>query len=113
MRTPDWRRYLRARVLRIMPAFWVCLAVTALVIAPLTTGAFGQDNLGYIAKNAALWVFQYDIAGTPAGVPYDAVWNGSLWTLAWEFSCYLGVMLLGSPACCADARRFPSCSHSL
>lgn len=81
MRTPDWRSYLSARARRILPAFWVCLVVTAVVIAPLTTGMLGPDNLIYIAKNAALWVFQYDIAGTPLGVPYEAAWNGSLWTL--------------------------------
>lgn len=95
VRTPDWRRFLRARALRILPAFWICLMVTALVIAPLTAGALGLDNVLYVLKNAALWIFQYDIAGTPAGVPYEAAWNGSLWTLAWEFLCYLGVLVLG------------------
>lgn len=95
VRTPNWVRYLRARVLRILPAFWVCLIATAAIMAPLTAGVFGADNLSYVVRNAALWMFQYDIAGTPTGIPYEAVWNGSLWTLAWEFFCYLGVMLLG------------------
>ena len=46
-------------------------------------------------KNASLRIFQYGIAGTPLGVPYEGVWNGSIWTLWWEFLCYLGVLLLG------------------
>lgn len=29
------------------------------------------------------------------GVPYTESWNGSLWTLAWEFLCYVGLLLLG------------------
>jgi peptidoglycan/LPS O-acetylase OafA/YrhL len=95
MRTPDWRRYLRARVLRIMPAFWMCLIVTAFVIAPLATGVLGPDNFGYVLRNSALLIVQHDIAGTPSGVPYEGAWNGSLWTLACEFLCYLGVLFLG------------------
>ena len=95
LRTPDWRRYLRARFLRIFPAFWTCLIVTAFLIAPLSTGLFGGENLTYVLKNASLWIVQWGIAGTPTDVPITGVWNGSLWTLAWEFICYLGVLVLG------------------
>src|SRR4051794_13693486 len=84
LRDPDAGRYLRARLLRIMPAFWVCLALTAFVIAPLTTHRFGPANITYVLRNALLWMAQYDIAGSPSGVPYPHVWDGSLWTLFWE-----------------------------
>lgn len=94
-RNPHALRYLWARVLRILPGFWVCLAITALVIAPATSGVLGVDNWSYIWRNAGLWIVQYGIAGTLAGVPFPAVWNGSVWTLAWEFFCYLGVLVLG------------------
>lgn len=101
---PDWRAFLSARALRIYPAFWVCLIVTAFVIAPIATmiqngAAYGDvftgANLKYIWANASLVITQYDIAGTPLDVPYPGNWNGSLWTLAWEFLCYLGVLALG------------------
>lgn len=95
MRDPHWGRYLRARALRILPAFWTCLLVTAFIIAPLVAGVMGPDNITYVLSNAALRIFQEDIAGTPLGVPYEGVWNGSMWTLWWEFLCYLAVMLLG------------------
>ncbi|WP_200950705.1 acyltransferase family protein [Microbacterium sp. Root180] len=95
VRDPNWARYLRARALRILPAFWVCLLVTAFVIAPLAAGVLGGENVTYVLYNAGLRIFQEDIAGTPLGVPYEGVWNGSLWTLWWEFLCYLGVMGLG------------------
>lgn len=94
-RTPRWRTYLLARCLRILPAYWVCLAVTALVFAPVVAGVFGGENLTYIVDNFFLWVGQKDIAGTPLDIPFEHIWNGSLWTLGWEFLCYLGVMLLG------------------
>jgi peptidoglycan/LPS O-acetylase OafA/YrhL len=94
-RDPHWGRFLKARVLRIMPAFWVCLVVTAFIIAPLAQRVWGPENITYVLKNSALWMFQYDIAGTPLGVPFSGTWDGSLWTLRWEFGCYLGVLALG------------------
>lgn len=103
LRRPQWRSFLRARVLRIMPAFWVSLVVTAFVIAPLGAllerrvlgPSFWPSALGYVWRNCLLWVNQYAIDQTPVGVPFPGVWNGSMWTLAWEFLCYLGVLALG------------------
>lgn len=103
MRRPRWWPYLRARLLRIMPGFWVSCLVTAFVIAPvaiLLAGSgfparFPADGVGYLLHNGLLRVRQYDISGTPVGVPYPHVWNGSIWTLWWEFLCYLGVLALG------------------
>lgn len=103
VRTPKWGKYLWARSLRIFPAFWVSLVVTAFVIAPVALliqqaafpGRYWSDAVAYVVKNAALRVQQFDIAGTPTGVANPAVWNGSMWTLFWEFLCYLGVLVLG------------------
>jgi peptidoglycan/LPS O-acetylase OafA/YrhL len=95
MRDPHAGRYLRARALRILPAFWVCLLFVAFVLAPFVARVFGMENLTYVAFNAGLYIVQEGIAGTPLGVPFPGAWNGSLWTLWWEFCCYLGVMVLG------------------
>ena len=103
------QRFLRRRFLRIFPGFWAALAVTALVLAPLSSLAvrsstgcgvtcfFGADNgpIGYLWRNAALWIFQPAISGTPADVFLPGVWNGSLWTLSFEFGAYLVVLGLG------------------
>lgn len=103
IRRPRWWAYLKARCLRILPAFWVCLIVTAVVIAPigilLAHQAFPQtyvaDAAGYVLKNAGLRITEFGIGATPTGVPYPGVWNGSVWTLWWEFLCYLAVLALG------------------
>jgi len=102
MRHPRPIPYVRARALRIFPAFWVCLGVTALVAAPLGTlfvtgiwPGWSLESVTYILKNSALWIFQLGIDGTPANVAFPGVWNGSLWTLWWEFMCYLAVLVLG------------------
>ncbi|MDR6867239.1 peptidoglycan/LPS O-acetylase OafA/YrhL [Microbacterium resistens] len=101
---PEVGSYLRARVLRIYPAFWVCLAVTALLFAPLGAAFQGKDagaqlfsweSLTYLVKNASLAMFQWRIGDSPADVPWLTSWNASLWTLAWEFLCYIGLMILG------------------
>ncbi|GAB3920809.1 acyltransferase [Microlunatus endophyticus] len=97
---PRLLSFLRARALRLLPGFYVCLLFTALVLAPvmvtLTGGSLRlADELAYMRANGLLWVTRYDISGIPTGVPYEHVWNGSIWTLAWEAICYLGVAVLG------------------
>lgn len=103
LRRPHWGAYLTARILRILPAFYACLLVVSLVLAPLalklTQGplpdGFWTSSWSFIANNSLLRINQWDIAGTPMDVPYPGVWNGSLWTLWWEFLCYLAVLGLG------------------
>ncbi len=101
---PNARRYLAARVLRIFPAFLVILVLTTVVAAPLARALQGEspadvitnpDAYAYIWKNIGLWIFETGVAGTPSDVPYAGSWNASLWTLSWEFACYLGVLILG------------------
>ena len=102
--SPSVRSYLTAGTLRLLPAFWVCLLTTAFIAAPLSAVLTGRNPAEvllspnthtYVFKNIALWMFQYGIDGTLGAVPFPDVWNGSLWTLAWEFACYLGVMIMG------------------
>lgn len=104
--------YLVNRVARIMPAFWVCLIMMAAVFAPigyyaanasLAGYAHGEHSpLNFIFSNAFLEMRFYDISGTPGDVPYPGAWNGSLWSLYYEFLCYLIIAGLG---CFAFVRR--------
>jgi peptidoglycan/LPS O-acetylase OafA/YrhL len=97
--------YLVHRVARIMPAFVVCLLVVAAIFAPIgwyvTHGTFegflttGTTPFNYIFSNLGLRMQTYDIGGTPVGVPYPGAWNGSLWSLYYEFCCYLIVAFIG------------------
>lgn len=102
-----WRR-----ALRIFPAFWLVLLVGALIVGPIawvvegnalaeypSRGAGGP--LAYLAGNWDLTIRQwgiYDIFATttPYGqvVGSTSVFNGSLWTLAYEWGCYLIIGLL-------------------
>jgi peptidoglycan/LPS O-acetylase OafA/YrhL len=101
IRQPRLRDYLAARLLRIFPGLWVCMLVVAFVIAPLSVllqhGAplHVSSQVSWAINNGLLNVFHGGIDGTPKGVPWPAVWNGSLWTLIFELLCYITVAVLG------------------
>jgi peptidoglycan/LPS O-acetylase OafA/YrhL len=99
--------YLVHRIARIFPAFLVCLLVMVLVFAPISYAGLHGSLDGYLTagpttpgnflfSNSLLRVNSYEIAGTPAEVPYPGAWNGSLWSLYFEFLCYLVVAALAS-----------------
>ncbi|GAB3804693.1 acyltransferase [Humibacter antri] len=97
--------YLVHRVARIFPAFLVCLAVTAFVFGPIAlyaqhhtlAGYFstGPTPLNYIWSNVGLHINDYGIGHSLDTVPYKDVWDGSLWTLYYEFLCYLIIWIIG------------------
>jgi peptidoglycan/LPS O-acetylase OafA/YrhL len=91
--------FLTRRVLRIYPGYLVCLVVVAVLLAPLSV-AIGpgsiqwSDAVSYIDHNIFLKVFQDGIHDTLSQTPYGPAWNGSLWTLIYEFLCYLAIGVL-------------------
>jgi peptidoglycan/LPS O-acetylase OafA/YrhL len=107
-------RYLWQRVLRIFPGYWVCLVTVAFgfgIVGWLhdhanLSGYFGGPNgaVQYVLGNADLQIAHYPINGSPAHVPYQGGWNGSIWTLQWEFRCYL---IVGALALVRLLRRRP------
>ena len=103
-RNPRPREYFVARALRIFPGLWVCLIVVAFVIAPIGVAIQGGSAkklrmsaapIEYVLNNAVLNVYHGSIAGTPSGVPWPHVWDGTLWTLIFELFCYIGVAAAG------------------
>jgi peptidoglycan/LPS O-acetylase OafA/YrhL len=95
----SWQRFIWHRFVRILPAFWVCLIIGATVFAPLGAWLDSGDEFSwtgrnsatsYIFNNAGLLMRQYSI-----GNVLDGVVNGSLYTLFFEFLCYIGLAILG------------------
>jgi peptidoglycan/LPS O-acetylase OafA/YrhL len=107
-------RYWWHRTLRIFPGYWVCLVVTAFVIAPLLWlhqhgsihGFRSAPNgpVGYLLSNWTTASIQGNIAGLLAHQPYPLWFNGSLWTLPYELMCYLVVGALALVAVLRAAR---------
>jgi len=99
-------RFLWHRLLRIMPGFWVCLLVTAVIFGPVhyytlnhtlnryfTT--WSQGPWQYVLMNGQLAINQYDIFLMPLEVPYPHAFDGALWSLLYEWRCYVFVAALG------------------
>lgn len=113
----DPGEFLVHRIARIYPAFLVVLVVTALVFAPIAgliergelAGFFTTPvtPLEYIWGNIGLHVQSYTISWTLQTVPYAGAWNGSLWTLYYEFLCYIIVWVLGFLAIFRKTLWFP------
>jgi peptidoglycan/LPS O-acetylase OafA/YrhL len=104
--------YLWRRMLRIFPGLWVCLLVTVILFVPLAALVEGGgDHVGpssllrYLAANGVLESGGQNIGGTLDSVPFPAAWNGSLWTLWFEFGCYL---VLGGLLVFSRLRERPS-----
>ncbi|SPM32790.1 Peptidoglycan/LPS O-acetylase OafA/YrhL, contains acyltransferase and SGNH-hydrolase domains, partial [Mycobacterium rhizamassiliense] len=104
LKNPRLRQYSVARGLRIFPGLWVCVAVTAFVIAPLSVAIQGGsvaklmlsgEPLRYVLNNGLLNFLYAGIAGTPRHVPFPGAWNGSIWTLLPELFCYVAVAAFG------------------
>lgn len=98
MRLNFWP-YMWRRAMRIFPAFWIVLAVTAFIFAPISTLASGRpyspfDGVNYVVQNLALRLGELGIGSTLSGTPHPDSWNGSLWTLYFEFGAYIAAGLL-------------------
>ncbi|MFC7580144.1 acyltransferase family protein [Schaalia naturae] len=118
-RSTIWR-YLWRRCLRIFPAFWTALLLTVGVLAPIAWIHGGgtlhgylhpdkESPLTYFVSNMWLHLGQRNIAGMGSQLPYAVNhgaydWNGSAWTLEYEFRAYLIVAVLGSLAILANRK---------
>ena len=98
--SPQLSSFILKRVLRIYPAFWVALLVGGFVLAPLyailnNQGSYSLvDGFWYFLKNSSLLMLQHPVGDVLTGSSYPESFNGSLWTLAPEFTCYLATAAL-------------------
>ena len=94
----SWKRYITARVLRIVPALVVCVTLSVFVLGPMLTTApdywINPATWRYFIQNAFLLSTEYRLPGVFESLPDKGV-NGSLWSLPLEFRLYIAFFVLG------------------
>lgn len=87
--------YLRKRVTRIYPGYAVAFTISVLLFAPIGGAVISlAHELLYIAS--AVPMLRYPmVQGAFPGQPFPDV-NGAMYTIAYEFRCYLLVIVLGT-----------------
>ena len=97
----DLRFFVRSRFLRIVPAFLVCVVLSAYLLGPLvTTLPLAEylrhpDTYGYVLKNISFTWLEWFLPGVFQSNPNPGVINGSLWTLPAEVRMYVFVAIFG------------------
>ncbi|MBB3119135.1 acyltransferase family protein [Pseudoduganella violacea] len=106
LRDPHLLRFTLRRVVRIVPALFICLLLTTTLALAFHSvqglaGLFDGATWRYILGNASLHGLRYIIPPnelTIPGVLEGRPLNGSLWTLYWEARMYIVLGLLGVAA---------------
>ena len=86
--------FLGKRFLRILPALGVVLILSVLVLGPLVTNLNLQDYFSRYSTwrylgGITLYKITYTLPGVFVNNPYPNAVNGSLWTLPYEWTCYM------------------------
>lgn len=96
-RSRGMRSYFGKRVARIYPAFAVAAVLGLIVVLPLSGGRLMDGSAwqrvgDFVLQTLRLREFSY--MGAFTANPYPGALNGSLWSVQFEFWCYVGVALL-------------------
>lgn len=100
LRTPSAVDYMAARCLRILPGLWAMLIITTVMLGLFSDLSFAYylrtpQTFEYVFGNAIMYMPRYELPGVFLTNPLAGVINGSLWTLRFEFTCYILVIALG------------------
>ena len=89
--------YLWKRILRLFPALFILLIITLLILPFLYNGAdISKESSywSYLPNGLSLYRIQYNVNGVFENNLYPKAINGSLWSLSYEFTLYLILMII-------------------
>ena len=101
----DFKTFLKKRLARIYPAYFICILLIVILFAPLAftiiNGNF--DLLSYLNLNPSparffIYALPLNLFENNIGTLLEAInadnWNVSIWTLIFEFGCYIAVSIV-------------------
>jgi peptidoglycan/LPS O-acetylase OafA/YrhL len=96
LHSTSWKSFLWKRVLRLIPGLLIVLLLCAFILGPIVTSEplnyyFSNKETYHFLLSVFLYVQKYSLPGVFENNPINAV-NGSLWTIAYEFTLYILVM---------------------
>lgn len=89
--------YMWKRLLRLYPAYIILLLLTMLFLPVIYQGRniFHEKTYwSYFPNSFSLYKIQYNVKGIFENNPYPKAINGSLWSLSYEFTMYIALLLL-------------------
>lgn len=96
LRSSSTSSFLLKRVLRIYPGFIVAVLVGLFIVGPLSTEQFGLSKQSWLTLPVFLAALRpIEPIGSFPNNAFPGAINGSLWTIPYEFKCYLALMVMG------------------
>ena len=95
-RSPNPLKFLKRRVSRIYPGFIVAALLMALVVVPFAVDPAARQPFAignFVLQTLRLQVFK--VAPVFVHNAQPNALNGSLWSVPFEFWCYIGILLMG------------------
>lgn len=101
----DFKTYFKKRLARIYPAYFLCIVLIVVFFAPavffVANGYFNlfdyicqaDSPVKFFIYNLPLIYIKPNIGHTLSFIGLDH-WNGSTWTIIFEFCCYIGMILI-------------------
>ncbi|MBW3524439.1 acyltransferase [Chryseobacterium sp. NKUCC03_KSP] len=87
--------YLWKRIIRLYPGLIAVLVITLILVVIINPNVIESRSFWtYFPNSILLYGNQYTIDGIFETNPYKKIVNGSLWTLCYEFTCYIFLILL-------------------
>lgn len=98
-RVATLKEFFALRALRIVPALFVEVTLSALILGPWVTTLpldryFTDGEFWRYFLNIAGWI-HYDLPGVFETNPHPSMVNGSLWTIPFELECYVALAAIG------------------
>jgi peptidoglycan/LPS O-acetylase OafA/YrhL len=98
LRTGNLGEFFGLRAIRLLPALFVEICLSALIIGPLFTSLslaeyFSSQGFFSYFANIVGWI-HYQLPGVFLNNPHPNVVNEQLWTIPWELDCYIALGVL-------------------